>query len=152
MRTVFFIVAFLACSSFTFADKRAIELVDDVNTKTGEPYFFFYAGEFERGFFTNIHSGFSTRRDKWLCRITVRGAGSEFPAERIEVTEGVLFTPIPLAGGSLTIDRKKRTVTLTLKVKIGDKIEGYHGNGIYYLEYSKNEKKPIQSSQPTPGS
>ena len=144
MRAVSFIVVFLACSSFAFADKRAIDLVDDVNTKTGEPYFFFSAGEFEPGFSTTIHGVFSLRRDKWLYQITVRGAGSEFPAGRIKVTEGVSSTPIPLAGGSLTIDRKKRTVTLSLKVKIGDKIEDFHGNGIYYLEQSKTEKEPTQ--------
>ena len=143
MKRAWPILAFLALCSTALADKRATFFVDDVNRRTGEPYFFFNAGEYERGLFFNVHSWFSTRKAKWLYHISVRGSGSDFPADRITV-KNERAIPVPaevlLAGGELKIDRKKRTITVALKVRVGDKIEDFDGNGIFYLDRSGFEK------------
>jgi hypothetical protein len=144
MRFAWPILVFLFACSTALADKRATSFVDDVNRRIGEPYFFFNAGEYERGLFFNVHSWFSTRKAKWLYHVSVRGVGSEFPAERITVKNELAIpvpTEVPLAGGSLKLDRKKRTITLSLKVRVGDAIEDFHGNGTFHLERSQFEKK-----------
>src|ERR1041385_2342769 len=135
MRTIYFILLCLCTACSARAEKMVRFYNEDVNGKTHEPYFFFIVGDFKKGSFSGP-CGPSDLSCQWAYHVTVEGSGDHFGVTQISIrqdsgTKGEEFHPV---SGEISVDRKKKMITIDLKIDTRFKVEDFQGNGTFKIE------------------
>lgn len=103
-----------------------------VHNPSGQPHTVFHLAKYKKGLFFGS-CGPSTRSLQWEYHIEVTGKGPDYGLSDIELKDGN-FQMLQLEAGSIRLDPKKHTATISLFVKQNSGAKEFVGNGTFKVK------------------